>query len=67
MHRCTIESMRAPLVRLLALAAPVIAAACAAPTPAEHDATLAAFLLNFGDVQTVDEVIAALGRDPGPG
>ncbi len=37
------------------------------PTQAEHDATLAAFLLHFGDVQTVDEVIADLGRGPGPG
>ncbi len=37
MHRCTIEPMRAPLVRLLALAAPVIAAACAAPLKLARD------------------------------
>jgi nicotinamidase-related amidase len=45
----------------------MVSDACSATTQAEHDATLAAFLLNFGDVQTVDEVIAALGRGPSPG
>jgi ureidoacrylate peracid hydrolase len=40
----------------------MVSDACSATTQAEHDATLAAFLLNFGDVQTTDEVLAALGR-----
>jgi nicotinamidase-related amidase len=40
----------------------MVSDACSAMTQAEHDATLAAFLLNFGDVQTTDEVLAALGR-----
>ena len=42
----------------------MVSDACSATTQAEHEATLAAFLLNFGDVQTVDEVVAALGRAP---
>jgi ureidoacrylate peracid hydrolase len=40
----------------------MVSDACSATTQAEHDATLAAFLLNFGDVQTADEVLAVLGR-----
>jgi ureidoacrylate peracid hydrolase len=40
----------------------MVSDACSATTQAEHDATLAAFLLNFGDVQTTDEVLAALGH-----
>ena len=36
--------------------------ACSASTQNEHEATLSNFLLNFGDVQTVGEVVAAMQR-----
>jgi ureidoacrylate peracid hydrolase len=40
----------------------MIADACATDTDALHNASLNAFHLNFGDVQTVDEVIASMDR-----
>jgi ureidoacrylate peracid hydrolase len=38
----------------------MVSDACSASTQAEHEASLCGFLLNFGDVQTVEEVLAAL-------
>jgi ureidoacrylate peracid hydrolase len=43
----------------------MVADALAARTDAEHNAALAAFYSIFGDVQTVDEAIAALDRGAG--
>jgi ureidoacrylate peracid hydrolase len=40
----------------------MVSDACSANTQEEHEATLSNFLLNFGDVQTVDEVVAAMQR-----
>jgi ureidoacrylate peracid hydrolase len=40
----------------------MVADALATHTDAEHNASLAAFYSIFGDVQTVDEAIAALDR-----
>jgi nicotinamidase-related amidase len=38
----------------------MVSDACSAFTPQEHAASLDSFLLNFGDVQTTDEVMALL-------
>jgi ureidoacrylate peracid hydrolase len=43
----------------------MVADALAAHTDAEHNASLATFYSVFGDVQTVDEAIAALDRGAG--
>ena len=40
----------------------MVSDACSASSQAEHEASLSGFLLNFGDVQTVDEVLATLQR-----
>lgn len=42
----------------------MVSDACSATSVAEHEASLCGFLLNFGDVQTVDEVMQALRASP---
>jgi len=38
---------------------------CATYSDAEHNASLAGFYSNFGDVQTTDEAVAAMKRGLG--